>query len=196
MSLHKAVYFNQPLRFITKNNVKTAEYKALLHPVEFIPIIVDTGDFAGSNHLEIVRSKTLKAFEIKRAPVFVEQTGLYLSAWDGLPGGLTELFWERLNLTGFLKLLENEENRQAVAITTIGYCDGRQIHIFEGKLNGTIASAPRGTNGIQWDPVFVPEGSSRTFAEMPLKEKLQISMRRAAAAAFKNFLLNEGRVQR
>ncbi len=195
MGAYKALYLRRPLRFISKNDTKIAEYKALLHPLDFIPVAMDIGDFAGRDHLEIVRNKTLQAFEIKRSPVFVEQTGLYLEAWNKLPGGLTDLFWERLNLDGFLKLLENEDNRRAEAITTIGYCDGRKIYVFEGKINGTIAHEPRGKNGTQWDPVFIPEGESRTFAEMQPEEKAKISMRRIAADAFKSFLMNGRRAQ-
>lgn len=189
---YKAVYFNRPLRFVSQNEVKITEYKDLLHPVEFVPIKMDIEEQSGGNHLKIVRAKTLIAFEQIKAPLFVDQTGLYLQAWKGLPGGLTDIFWQRLNLTGFLKLLDNENNRQAVAITTIGYCDGKKIHIFQGKLPGTIAHEPRG-QGTQWNPLFIPQGQTRTLAEMSYQERIKISMRLTAATDFKHYLLKQRR---
>jgi XTP/dITP diphosphohydrolase len=188
---YKAVYFSRPLRFISQNKFKIAEYNELMQPVNFTPINIDLGDLVGGNQLEITRAKVLAAFAQKRSPVFVDETGLYLDAWKGLPGLLTDVFWQRLGLTGFLKLLENESNRKAVAITIIGYCDGRKIHFFQGKLLGTIAHQPRGEMGIQWDPVFIPEGESRTFAEIPREEKIKKSMRLTAATDFKEFLLKQ-----
>ncbi|MEG6616531.1 non-canonical purine NTP pyrophosphatase [Peptococcaceae bacterium 1198_IL3148] len=188
---YKAVYYSRPLRFISQNEIKIAEYKELMKPVNFITVNMDIPEQSGGNLIEIIRSKVLTAFEEKRAPLFVDQTGLYLDAWNGLPGGLTDIFWKRLKLTGFLKLLENENNRKAVAITTIGYCDGRNIHYFQGKLSGTIAHHPMGELGTQWDPVFIPQGENRTFAEMPKEDRLKISMRLTAATDFKDFLLKQ-----
>ncbi|WP_031518022.1 non-canonical purine NTP pyrophosphatase [Desulfofalx alkaliphila] len=190
---YKAFYVSRPLRFVSKNKEKNYEYSKLLSPVEFTPVWFDTAEPLGDNHRDIVQAKTLHAFDEKRAPLFVDQTGLYVDAWQGLPGGLTDTFWEKLKLTGFIKLMENEKNRSAVAITTIGYCDGKKIYLFEGRLKGTIAPEPRGENGSQWDPVFIPQGHSRTFGEMSPDEKLAISMRRTAAAEFKSFLLSQGR---
>lgn len=188
---YQAVYFSRPLRFVSQSDVKINEYRELLHPVEFVAIKTDVGEPAGRNHIEIVQAKVLKAFGETRAAVFVDQTGLYLEAWQGLPGGLTNIFWQRLTLTGFLKLLANETNRKAMAITTIGYCNGRKIHIFQGKLPGTIATEPRGDQDNQWDSVFIPRGETRTFAEMACQERLNISMRFTAATDFKNHLLKQ-----
>lgn len=186
---YQAVYFSRPLRFVSQSETKIKEYRQLLHPVEFVAIKTDIGEPVGRNHVEIVKAKVLAAFEQTRAAVFVDQTGLYLEAWQGLPGGLTDIFWQRLALSGFLKLLANESNRKAIAITTIGYCDGKKIHIFQGKIPGTIATEPRGEQTGQWDPVFIPAGETRTFAEMPDTERLQVSMRLTAATDFKNHLL-------
>ena len=65
------------------------------------------------------------------------------------------------------------------AKTQIGYCDGREIHVFEGVIEGTVPPVPAGPPDFQWDCVFIPNGHSVTFAEMG-SEKDEISMRRRA----------------
>jgi XTP/dITP diphosphohydrolase len=64
----------------------------------------------------------------------------------------------------------------------------KKVYHFEGRLQGSIAREPRGTEGFQWDTVFVPQGYDKTFAELRNKQKNEISMRRLAFNAFAKFL--------
>ena len=72
---------------------------------------------------------------------------------------------------------------KVIAKTVLGYCDGRQMHLFEGAIEGTVPRAPAGPEDFQWDCVFIPDGYTRTFAEMGT-EKDDVSMRRLALDRF------------
>ena len=137
----------------------------------------------------LLKDKVLHAFELTGRPVFVEHTGLYLDALNGLPGGLTRLFWERLEEQRFCKLFGGS---RVMAKTAVVYCDTRTIHpIITGEAAGTIAVAPAGDGGFAWDRVFIPDELTtppgRTYAELG-PEKDKISMRRKAFDAFAAFL--------
>jgi len=128
----------------------------------------------------------LKAFEYLGEPLFVEHTGLYLDYLNGLPGGLTQIFWDRLEADRFAQLFGNPDQK-VLARTVIGYIDGKLCHFFEGEVSGRISSEPRGPRGFQWDCIFVPEGFDQTFAELGDK-KNEISMRRQALDKLATFL--------
>jgi len=85
-------------------------------------------------------------------------------------------------------MLDGNENREAIAKTAFGYCDGTKIIIATGELKGTIAEHPRGEQGFGWDPIFIPQGHKLTFAEMSLEQKNEISMRRLALENLKPLL--------
>jgi XTP/dITP diphosphohydrolase len=177
------------IRFLSKNQHKLAEAKAILKPlgVEVIPITMPIEELQTDDVTAIVRDKVLRAFGKIGHRLFVEQTCLYLDALNGFPGGLTQPFWDSLKADRFCELFGREERRGLTAKTWIGYCDGRRIHHFLGEIRGTVASEPRGNRDFQWDCVFVPEGQEQTFAEMG-ERKNEMSMRRIALNRFADHL--------
>ena len=128
----------------------------------------------------VVRHKASQAFALLGAPVLVEDTGLALTAWNGLPGALIKWFLTSLGPEGVCRLLRQETNRQATATTLFAYCDGATTQIFPGVVHGLVPEAPRGAFGFGWDGIFQPMGSLLTFAEMTPEEKDRFSMRRIA----------------
>lgn len=139
---------------------------------------------------DIVRDKVLKAFNIIGRPVFIEHTGLYIDSLQGFPGGLTQVFWDKLKADNFSNLLGGLDNTELTAKTVIAFCDAKKIHIFEGEVKGNISPEPRGDRAFQWDCVFLPKGYNKTFAELG-DEKNKISMRKIAFDKFREFLLKE-----
>lgn len=131
--------------------------------------------------------------QLPYAPFFVEHTGLFIDSWKGLPGGLTRVFMETLrnDIFCFCKMMQafTGEDRIARAKSVIGYYhpDGTSL-TFEGETTGTIAPEPRGTKNFGWDPIFIPEGNTKTYGEMTLEEKNQSSMRRIAVDKFMKYL--------
>lgn len=135
---------------------------------------------------KVIINKTKQAFGIIGKPVIAEDTGLYFDSWNGLPGALAKLFDKTIGYRKLCGLLGSE--RGAKAQTVVGYFDGNDYRSFIGEINGTIAESPRGKNGFGWDMIFIPEGHSKTFAEMENGEKNRVSMRKIALEKLRNFL--------
>lgn len=178
------------IRFITRNKYKIAEVNTLLNGtgVEVIAAEHTINEIQTEDVQQLLRDKLLKAFKFVGRPVFVEHTVLYIENLNGFPGGLTQIFWDKLNADKFSFLLGSGENPKLTAKTIIGYCDSMKIYTFEGSIDGTIASEPKGNRDFQWDCIFIPNGETETFAEMG-ERKNSISMRKLAFDQFKEFLL-------
>jgi XTP/dITP diphosphohydrolase len=177
------------IRFLSSNIYKIHEVEAILSQVgvRIVPAAIKIEEIQTEDVKRLVRDKALKAFERIGRPVFVEHTGLQLKGLNGLPGGLTQIFWDRLQADSFVSLVKNLGSSHITAKTVIGYCDSKNIHYFEGEICGTIPDAPSGSREFQWDCVFVPDGFTQTFAELGEK-KNDISMRRKALDSFAEFL--------
>ena len=176
------------LHFVSRNRHKLAEAKQILDPrgVVVLPVERAIEELQATDPRAIVRDKALKAFEYLGEPLFVEHTGLFLDYLNGLPGGLTQIFWDSLEADRFAKLF-GRPDQKALARTLIGYIDGKKCHFFDGEIAGTISAEPRGPREFQWDCVFVPDGYTGTFAELGDK-KNEISMRKIALDKFASFL--------
>jgi XTP/dITP diphosphohydrolase len=132
----------------------------------------------------IVRDKALKAYSELRMPCVVEHGGLAIKALNGLPGGLSKVVWDTAGdrVCDFLK---DSDPRDAIATSVLGYCDGRRIHVFKAETAGAIAKSSRGAYLFQWDPIFIPNGSSQTYAEMGFPAKKAYSQ---AAKVWEQFI--------
>jgi XTP/dITP diphosphohydrolase len=179
------------IRFLSGNRFKIDEVQRILGPAGYNVIAVskEIHEIQTEDGTALVRDKVLRAFTSVGKPIFVEHTGLYLQSLNGLPGGLTRIFWDRLEADAFFQLTKGLSSACAVARTIIGYCDGRVLHYFDGEIEGTITS-PAGPRDFQWDCIFTPKGHSLTFAEMG-DEKHNISMRKLALQRFATFLSSQ-----
>jgi XTP/dITP diphosphohydrolase len=178
------------LKFLTKNKHKAAEFKKLFSHTryEITPIDISINEIQSPDLETLVTGKLVEAFAKIRRPVFVDHTGLRIDILGGFPEGLTELFWERLKNPKLAELCGRSLNPSVVAVTVIGFCDGKKIKTFRGEVKGKIAAEPAGPEGFQWDPIFVPDGHTETFAQMGTDKKNQISMRRIAIEKFIEYL--------
>ena len=120
-------------------------------------------------------------------PFFLEDSGLFVDALSGFPGVYSAYVYRTIGYRGILKLLEGEPNRRAFFKSVLAYWDG-ELHLFTGEVHGRIVHEPRGTGGFGFDPVFVPDGLDKTFAEMTTEEKNMVSHRGNALRAFSNWL--------
>jgi XTP/dITP diphosphohydrolase len=176
------------LRFLSRNTHKINEATRILaaHGIELEATNAEVEELQTVDTDRLIRDKALKAFEKVGHPLFVEHTGLYLDMLNEFPGGLTQVFWDRLGREKFSKFFASPTAR-VVARTHIGYVDGRRIHVFEGEVVGKIVTPCRVDYGFQWDCVFVPNGEKRTFSEMGADKDL-ISMRGKALQALARFV--------
>jgi XTP/dITP diphosphohydrolase len=169
------------LRFLTKNEYKLAEFRKLFEdsPHTVLKAAYPIDEIQTEDMEALVTDKVVKAFARVKRPIFVDHTGLQFDFLEGFPGGLTEIFWNKLKNKRLTEIVGQSRQPRAVAITLIAYCDGKTIHLFKGSIGGTIAPEPRGPEGFQWDPIFIPDGFTQTFAEMG-DQKNAISMRKLA----------------
>jgi XTP/dITP diphosphohydrolase len=124
---------------------------------------------------------------------FSDDTGLEIAALNGAPGVYSARFAGEGknsldNMHKVLTLMENEKNRKAQFRTAIALILSGETHIFEGKIEGKIATEPHGTAGFGYDPIFIPEGYSKSFAELTADEKNKISHRGRALDKMAKFL--------
>jgi non-canonical purine NTP pyrophosphatase (RdgB/HAM1 family) len=175
-----------PLYFITGNENKFREAQALIPDIEQLPL--DIQEVQDIDPSRILREKLRQASLHHTGPFIVEDTSLYLDAIPGLPGPLIKWFLKTIGAEGIYRLAERANIFTARASAMLGYQDGHgTLHFFEGTIHGSIV-APRGRTTFGWDPIFMPEGHEKTFAEMTLDEKNAISHRQRALSLLKQFL--------
>jgi XTP/dITP diphosphohydrolase len=174
------------LRLLSSNQHKSDEIQSILAPagITLVPVAGKIDELQTEDLEALVKAKALEAFKKLGHPLLVEHTGLYLESMNGLPGGLTQLFWDKLQADRFCELYGKPPNNRVEARTVIGYCDGQRIWPFPGRLRGRVVEAPRGSRDFAWDCVFQPDGFNETLAELKPETKSEISMRRQALDAF------------
>jgi XTP/dITP diphosphohydrolase len=178
------------LLFVTSNPHKISEADAILRPHDVIVkgINLKVEELQTDDTERLAKDKVLKAFREVGRPLFVEHTGLHLTHLNGLPGGLTQLFWDKLEADQFAQLFGNTLDTSVVAKTIICHIDGRKCRTFAGEAAGHIAPEPRGSREFQWDCCFIPDGYDQTYAELGQDRKNAISMRKAALDNFASFI--------
>lgn len=135
-------------------------------------------------------------YERTGADCFADDTGLEIEFLNGEPGvysaryaGENKLAEDNMNLV--LKKMDGATNRNARFITVIALILGGKEYLFEGVVEGEMTTERHGTEGFGYDPIFMPKGYDRTFAEMTLAEKNPISHRGRAIAKLIDFLKHE-----
>lgn len=139
-------------------------------------------------------AKARYAHKISGMNVFADDTGLEIPSLGGLPGVHSARFAgenkdSSANIDKVLSMLHDKENRQARFRTVIALILDNKEYLFEGIVNGMIIHEKKGNAGFGYDPVFVPEDKTLTFAEMGLSEKNTISHRARAFEKLKEFLI-------
>lgn len=164
----------------TANPDKAAEIQAVLGPGVRLrprPESVAEVDETGVTLEENARIKAAALAEATGLPAIADDTGLEVDALNGRPGVYSARFAGEAatyadNVAKLLADLGRAEARTARfrTVALARWPDGREV-VAEGSVPGTIANSPRGTGGFGYDPVFVPAGGTRTFAEMTPDEK-------------------------
>ena len=139
-----------------------------------------------SNSLnQIALKKVQNAFVQCKKPVIIEDDGIFIESLKGFPGPFSSFVFKTIGNNGILKLVSN--NRKAVFQSVIGYHDKHNGSIlFKASLEGKISKLSKG-KGWGYDPIFIPNGKKKTFAE--LIEKNTISHRYKALKKFSNWFL-------
>jgi XTP/dITP diphosphohydrolase len=178
----------------TTNPGKIREFETMLSPQGFtvlslrdFPKIPETEE-TGETFLANALLKARNAAQYIPLPVLADDSGLQVDALHGLPGVRSARFagenaTDSENVQHLLERMNDipREKRAARFVCCLAYVapDGTEV-VAEGFLEGWIARAPRGEAGFGYDPVFCPEGSEWTLAEMGSEQKNRISHRRKA----------------
>jgi XTP/dITP diphosphohydrolase len=154
--------------FVTTNEHKRREVERILG-VELERAAPDVPEVQTLDFAEVATHKARLAYDALGGPprpILVEDSGLVIGAWNGLPGALTKWFLSSVGYQGLLRML-CEEDRGARAVCAVAVADGEgEVRVFHGEVRGEISPEPRGEGGFGWDPIFVPEGSELTYAQM------------------------------
>lgn len=192
------------LIFATNNEHKVSEIQSLL-PKD---INVITLQQAGINIdipepydtlQENANTKAKTIFEITKQNCFSEDTGLEIDALNGAPGVHSARYASEdrnfnANIEKVLTNLKNTKNRSAQFRTVICLIWEQKEYYFEGVCRGQIAEQNSGTAGFGYDPIFIPEGSTKSFAEMTMDEKNTHSHRQKAVTQLFTFLQSINKV--
>jgi XTP/dITP diphosphohydrolase len=189
------------LIFATSNSNKLKEIKNLL-PKEICINDLNSLNFfeeIPENENSIEKNAEFKANFIHskyNINVFADDTGLEVGVLNGKPGVYSARYAgedcdSNKNMEKLLKKLINKKNRKARFKTVIALVLNNKLHHFEGIVNGTIVHSKKGDKGFGYDPIFVPEGYKKSFAELSLNEKNEISHRSIAVKKLINFIKNQ-----
>lgn len=124
---------------------------------------------------EVVKDKLQRAYEQLKAPVIVDDVSAGLDDLEGLPGTFIKFFNQKLGGDALYKLAGQKEAPVTVRCIA-AYYDGKTMLLGNGEIHGTVVT-PHGSNGFGFDVCIVPDGETRTMAEMTEQEKMQVSHR-------------------
>ena len=185
------------LVFATQNKGKLEELKGLIsHKVHLISlnelnfdedIPETTGTLEGNAH-----QKALTIYKRFGKPCFSDDSGLFVNALDGAPGVDSAHYSgsrdNEKNIALLLKNLSHFKDRSAYFKTVFCLIADDKTYYFEGIVKGSVADRPRGNNGFGYDPIFVPEGHTKTFGELDKQIKKSLSHRARATQSLIDFL--------
>jgi inosine triphosphate pyrophosphatase len=173
--------------FITGNQRK-ADYLTMWLGLPVLHHKLDLDEIQSLDPHKVAEHKVRQAYEVLHSPVLVDDTSLTFTAMGRLPGTLVKWFLEEIGNEGLCKLADGFAHRKAAAQVVYAYYDGQEVRFFEATTSGSVSSVPRGSQGMGWDPSFIPDGSMQTFAEMTDDQKKVFSPRAGAVKKLKKFL--------
>ncbi len=159
------------LYFASSNKNKYSEAKEILSKFklnlgffEFAPVEIQSNSI-----LEIATKKSLDAYWSCKKPVIVEDDGLFIPALGGFPGPYSSYVFKTIGNAGILNLVKSKRNAEFHSV--IAYCDGKKPVLFQGVIKGVISKKQKG-NDWGYDPIFIPKGKTKTYAELDDKNTL------------------------
>ena len=183
------------INFITSNKNKVKEFRQILEPeikVNHIPISYP--EMRSDNPKEIAKmSAEMLANKLKKI-VVVEDSGLFIKALNDFPGTCSAYIHKRIGLRGIIKLMKGVKERECTYKSAVAYCKPKKKAIsFLGEEKGNVAQRIRGNYGFGHDPIFIPEGSGKTYGEMQNCEEIK-KFRRRGVLKLREFLLKKKRL--
>ncbi len=190
------------LLFFSHNNKKVSEVEKILsrkdikiYNLNFYNKIKEPIE-SGKSFAENAKIKSYCGLKEFKTPCFADDSGICIEALNNNPGTKSKRFLEGFETykSAFEYIISNvinKKNYKSFFKTEICLSIKKNHHIvFEGMINGRISTKPKGVNGFGYDPIFIPDGYKRTFAEMSSRQKNTISHRLIALRKMESFLFN------
>ena len=118
-------------------------------------------------------------------PVMIDDSGFFVDALKGFPGVFSSYVFKAIGCEGILRLMDGMPNRSARFECCIGFmAPGDEPSIAKGVAKGTVSHEMRGSGGFGYDPIFMNEGHTKTYAELDVEEKNKVSHRGKAIESF------------
>ena len=165
-----------PFVLVTGNPGKIAEARTALG-ADLEAVELDLPEIQSLDYREVLEAKAAEAWLRIGRPLIVEEAGLDLAALNGFPGPLVKWMLEAVGAEGIARTATALGDVRATARCFLLYKDGDHEVTAEGRTEGIAILPGRGNNGFGWDPVFLPQGSKLTFAELTGAEKSAVSHR-------------------
>lgn len=168
---------------VTGNPNKLAEWQRLLPAdISIDSVDIDLDEIQSGDSEEIVADKARRAYAAVGKPVVVEDVTAGLDKLNGLPGPFIKFFIKALG-DDVLYQLAGREGEKATVSCSVAYFDGKTLITVRGDVRGTIVSG-KGDNGFGFDKTFIPDGETKTYAQLSEDEKNKVSHRARAVALF------------
>ncbi|MCH5167071.1 MAG: hypothetical protein J1F35_04175 [Erysipelotrichales bacterium] len=134
---------------------------------------IETPEIQDADCKEVAKYSAKYAAELLNKPVLKNDSGLVIETLNGFPGAFAKYAEEMLGAEGFIKLMEGKKNRKCYWVEALAYCEpGSEPVVFESISHGILSEDIRGNRGYPYDKIYIPEGDTRTFAEMTVDEQL------------------------
>jgi len=178
------------INFVTSNLGKVREFKQILEPeIKVNHIKMSYSEIRGEDSEEIARHSAKELAEKLGKNIVVEDSGLFIKALNDFPGTYSATVHKKIGLNGIIKLMKGIKDRECTYKSAVAYCEpGKKAVSFLGAEKGKVAEKIRGNFGFGHDPIFVPEGSNRTYGEMKNVEKVK-KFRRRAVEKLRRYLI-------
>ena len=161
------------LFFVSSNTHKFEEAKRILSKMQVdITLFKTELEEIQSNSLaDIAKRKAIDAYTKVQKPVIIEDDCLFIDSLDGFPGPYSSYVYDTIGNKGIVKLLENYQVRDAKFVAIIAYCNGiDNVQLFESNISGKISTVIE-QGGWGYDPIFIPDGESKTYANISDKDQ-------------------------
>jgi len=177
------------LWFVTQNRHKYQEARRTLDPfgMKIRMLASPKTEIQSTNLGEVAEFAAEEAAKKHNRRVLVEDSGLFVRVLNGFPGPLSSYVHDAIGVGGLLRLMSRETRREAYFQASLALASpGESSQEFSGKVHGTISHESAGTGGFGFDPIFIPRGSRKTFAQGGTQFKDKYSHR---AIAFRKLAL-------
>jgi len=162
---------NHTIAYVTGNLGKYEEVKTFIHhncpQIQIDHIIIELDEMQTLDQKAIAISKAKQAYAQVKRPLLIDDSAVYFDKYHRFPGTLTKFVYHGIGFEGILKLVEDDH--RATCLLYLIYIDGDDSYtIFEGKSHGKIVSPSQfiAHADLPYDDIFLPDGASKTYAQM------------------------------